>query len=70
MDGIEIPTLVMKANTTIGSDGLLQGAMSDEDLKKVVGLIHTVKVEYFDCGHGIHNEKPKEFIKCLNEIYK
>ena len=24
-----------------------------------------IDVEYFDCGHGIHNEKPKQFIKTL-----
>ena len=27
--------------------------------------VEHVKVEYFDCGHGIHSEKPKEFIKAI-----
>lgn len=68
LSNIQAPTLLMKANTTIGNDGLLQGAMSDEDLKRVISLIQNVNVEYFDCGHGIHSEKPKEFVKSINGI--
>ena len=58
----------MKAKTTIADDGLVQGALTDEDLKQVTRLIKNIKVEYFDCGHGIHTEKPKEFIKSINRI--
>ena len=55
----------MKANTTIGEQGLLQGALSEEDLKQVDELIENMTIEYYDCGHGIHGEKPKQFIKAL-----
>ena len=55
----------MKANTTIGEQGLLQGALSEEDLKQVKDLVENMTIEYFDCGHGIHSEKPKQFIKAL-----
>ena len=64
---IKCNTLFMKANTIVAEDGLIQGALSDEDLKHVTSLIKNIKVEYFDCGHGIHSEKPKEFIRCVNE---
>lgn len=67
---IKVPALLMKANTTIGDDGLLQGAMSDEDVEHVKRCLHNIKVEYFDCGHGIHNEKPKQFIKSVIEASK
>lgn len=70
LTNIQIPTWLMKANTAIGNDGLLQGAMSDEDLEKVKSLIRNIKVEYFNCGHGIHSEKPKEFIKYVNRVLK
>ena len=30
-------------------------------------FIKNIKVEYFNCGHGIHSENPKEFIRCVNE---
>ena len=47
----------MKAKTTIGENGLLQGALSDEDLQRVNTLIENMKIKQFDCGHGIHTEK-------------
>lgn len=64
---IKCNTLFMKANTTISEDGLIQGALTDEDLEQVSKLINNIKIKYFDCGHGIHNEKPKEFIFCVNQ---
>jgi len=67
LKNIAVPTLFMKANTTIGNDGLLQGALTDEDLERVKSLIKNVEVIYFNCGHGIHSEKQKEFIKCVND---
>ena len=57
----------MKAKTIIGEDGLVQAALTDEDLQQVTTLIKNIKVEYFNCGHGIHSEKPKEFIRSVNE---
>lgn len=62
---IKCETLFLKANTTIGKDGLLQGALSDQDLQQVSNLIRNMSIEYFDCGHGIHTEKPKQFINAL-----
>lgn len=58
----------MKANTTIGADELVQGALTDKDSKQITSLIKNIKIEYFDCGHGIHSEKPKEFIRSVNWI--
>lgn len=66
LSNIKCNTLFMKANTIIGADGLIQGALTDEDLEQVTSLIKNIKVEYFDCGHGIHNEKSKKFIRCIN----
>lgn len=65
LKNIKCSTLFMKANTTIDTDGFIQGALSSEDLLEVMGLIKHMKVEFFDCGHGIHNEKPKEFIRSV-----
>lgn len=67
LSNIKCDTLFLKANTTIGADGLVQGALTDEDLKQVTSLIKNIKVEYFQCGHGIHSEKPKELIRSVNE---
>lgn len=62
---IECETLFMKANTIIGKDGLLQGALSDEDLQMVAALIKNMKIKLFDCGHSIHTEKTIQFIETL-----
>lgn len=70
LSNIKCNTLFMKANTTIGADGFIQGALTDEDLEQVTKLISNIKVEYFNCGHGIHSEKPKEFIRSVKEIVK
>ena len=70
LSNIKCNTLFMKANTIIGKDGLIQGALAEEDLQQVTTLIRNIKVEYFNCGHGIHTEKPKEFINCVIQTLK
>ena len=62
---INCKTLFMKANTKIADDGIIMGALTDEDLQQVTGIIKNISVEYFNCGHGIHNEKKKEFVKSV-----
>lgn len=47
---------------------LLKAALNEEDLKKVSDIVADCKTIRFDCGRGIHIEKPKEFIKCLIEL--
>lgn len=65
LSNIQCKTLFMKAKTTIGEDGLIQGALTEEDLEQVNKLIANIEIERFDCGHGIHVDKPKQFIKSL-----
>lgn len=62
---INCKTLFMKANTKIADDGIIMGALTDENLQQVTTLIKNIRVEYFNCGHGIHNEKKKEFVKSV-----
>ncbi|WP_407422274.1 alpha/beta hydrolase [Methanobrevibacter sp.] len=62
---IKCKTLFMKANTKIADDGIIMGALTDENLQQVTALIKNIRVEYFNCGHGIHNEKKKEFVKSV-----
>lgn len=65
LSAIKCETLFMKANSTIGENGLLQGALSDDDLKQVDSLIENMTILHFNCGHGIHTDKPKQFIQAL-----
>ena len=55
----------MKAKTTIGENGLVQGALTDEDLNQVNNLISNMDIVKFECGHGIHSDKPKQFTKTI-----
>lgn len=65
LKNIKCKTIFMKAKTDIGEDGILMAALSEEDLNRVSELIVDCQIVRFDCGHGIHIEKPKEFTKCL-----
>lgn len=65
---ISCPTLLLKAQTTIGKDGLLQGAMSDADATRAADLIPNCKIRHFACGHGIHVEKKAEFLTAVREF--
>ncbi len=65
LKNIKCKTVFMKAKTDVNKDGILMAALSEEDLKRVSELIADFKVVRFDCGHGIHIEKPKEFVNCL-----
>ena len=68
LQNINCPTLFMKANTIIAEDGIVQGALTDEDLSKVDSLIKNMDIKYFDCGHGIHNEKSREFVSTVRSF--
>lgn len=58
----------MKARTDISKDGILMAALGEDDLEKVSELITDCQIMRFDCGHGIHIEKPKEFTECLGAL--
>lgn len=65
LKNIKCRTVFMKAKTTFSADGILMAALSEEDLNQVSEWIADFQTVRFDCGHGIHVEKPKEFVKCL-----
>ena len=62
---IRCGTVFMKAKTETGGDGILMAALGEEDVARVLGLIRDCTVVRFDCGHGIHTDKPKEFLQCV-----
>lgn len=68
LKNIKCRTIFMKAKTNISEDGILMAALSEDDLKRVSELIADFQIVRFDCGHGIHIEKPKEFIECLTRL--
>lgn len=65
---INCKTVFMKAKTDISEDGILMAALNEEDLNRVSELITNLQIVRFDCGHGIHMERPKEFVECLMSL--
>ena len=65
---VHCDTIFMKAKTNMGDDGLLMAALSDDDVKRVSEVVPNCEIVRFDCGHGIHIERPKEFIQCLMDL--
>ena len=58
----------MKAKTNTDENGILLAALNEDDLKKVTELVDDCQTVRFNCGHGIHIEKPNEFIECLKKL--
>ena len=67
LSNIKCETIFMKAKTTIGENGLVQGALTDDDLNQVNSLISNMDIVKFECGHGIHSDKPKQFTKTITK---
>lgn len=68
LENIQCKTLFMKAQTNISEDGILMAALSEDDLERVSRLIVNCQIIRFNCSHGIHIEKQKDFIKCLMNL--
>lgn len=66
---IHCRTMFMKAKADVSSDGILLGALGEEDLHQVLEALPDCRLIRFDCGHGIHVEKSKEFIQQV-EIFR
>ncbi len=63
LKNIVCPTVFLKAKTEFGSDGIQNCALTDDDVGKIESLIPDFSVIRFDCGHGIHIEKKRDFLK-------
>lgn len=68
LKNIKCKTYFMKAQTNVSKDSILMAALSEEDLERVAEHIADCQIERFDCGHGIHVEKPQEFIAYLETL--
>ncbi len=68
---ISCNTLLMKAKTAYDKDGhILLAAMSEEDAQLVKKMVDKCKIMRFECGHGVHIEKEREFIRAILNFTK
>ncbi len=62
---IRCETVFLKAETKIDEDGILMCALSDEDVSRVADIVPQCRIVRFDCGHGIHGEKERDFLRAV-----
>jgi pimeloyl-ACP methyl ester carboxylesterase len=66
---IQCPTLLLHANYEIREDGMLYGAISQEQADRAVALLqHGVYVRV-DSSHAIHLEHPDKFITLIETFF-
>ena len=65
LNKIRCQTVFMKAKTNETPDGILLAALSEEDAARAAALMERCEVVRFDCGHGIHMERRRAFLRCL-----
>lgn len=63
---ITCPTLLLHADYSWTSDGLLDGAMSHDDADRAMSLLHHGTYRKVDSSHVIHLEHPDEFVSLLD----
>lgn len=69
LSSIQCPSVLIFAKNTrweqYDDNGILLGAMSDEDALRAHKLLAKNKLVTIDCGHGVHDEKPQAFIEII-----
>jgi len=66
---IQCPVLLLHANFEVREDGVLDGAMSQEDADKAMSLLQHGTYKKIDSMHVVHLDKHKEFIKIMNKFF-
>jgi len=66
---IKCPTLLLQANFVTRADGILDGAMNQNDSERAMALLVNAKYQKIDAAHVVHLDKPEEFIKILNGFF-
>lgn len=69
---IDCPSILIYAKNSkwkpYDENGILLGAMSDQDAERSHGLIRGNRLVTMDSGHRVHGEKPKEFVEIMQAI--
>jgi pimeloyl-ACP methyl ester carboxylesterase len=62
------PTTLVHANWRVTGDGILEGAMTDDDATRARELLSAGRYERVKTGHGFHFEDPRAFVALLNQL--
>lgn len=64
------PSILIHANWRITKEGILEGAMTDDDAQLACNLMKNCRIERAATGHGFHVEDPKRFVQLARELIK
>lgn len=62
---IHAPTELLHANWIVDDEGILRGAMDDQDARRARDALPNVRFHRVDSGHGIHLEEPEAFVEIV-----
>lgn len=65
---IEVPAVLIHANWSYDESGILLAAMDADDAERARSLIQEVEFYKVNSGHGVHFEKPGEFVQILRDF--
>jgi pimeloyl-ACP methyl ester carboxylesterase len=68
LEAITQPSTLVHANWRTTDDGILEGAMTDDDAARALDLLPDCIIERVDTGHGFHFEKPADFAALFRQI--
>jgi len=66
---IACPTLLMQASTSTLPDGTLDGAMSEADATRAIGLLKHGRFVKVDATHVVNLDKPDDFVRILKSFF-
>lgn len=66
---IQCPALLLQADFEINDDGILNGAMTQQDADKAISLISNSTYQHIHAQHVVHLDKPGQFIKIMNRFF-
>jgi pimeloyl-ACP methyl ester carboxylesterase len=66
---IACPILLMQANTSTLPDGTLDGAMSEADAARAMGLLQHGQFVKVDATHVVNLDKPDDFVRILESFF-
>jgi pimeloyl-ACP methyl ester carboxylesterase len=69
LKNINCPTLLLQANFETRADGILDGAMNQNDADRAMALLSNAKYIKIDASHVIHLDEPKKFIEIMNRFF-
>jgi len=69
LEKITAPTLLIHANFETTDEGLLNGAMDQDQADRVMSLLSDGTYERVDSEHVVHLDHPDEYVKILNDYF-